>query len=86
MKTKIKLSHKAPGAKYYDVSEVVNPGTIEEYHRAIGVIIELEYGFEWEHIGTLRRSGSSFPRRNQALRALKIIHTKYKNGLTLKSI
>lgn len=85
MKTRVKLYHKSPEAKYFDVFEIVNAGTIEEYNRAIGVIIAWEFGFEWEHAATLRRGGG-YASRREALTALKHIHQQYKNGLTLKAI
>lgn len=86
MKTKSKLVFQNDIHKRWEIQEVVNAGTSEEYKRTMGIIESHVWGFEWEHTGTLRRSGSSFPRRDQALRALKMVHTKYKNGLTLKAI
>lgn len=86
MKTKSKLVSHSAGSKTFEVSEVIHAGTIEQYNRLIGYLFEAPHGVSWEHSATLRRSGSVFPKRSQALRALKIIHTKYKNGLTLKAI
>lgn len=82
MKTKVKKIHK----NIFEVCEVIHHGTIEQYDRQIGQIIEWEFGFEWEHTATLRRSGSCFPRRDQALRALKKVHQQHKNGLPLKAV
>ena len=86
MKTKSKLYHKAPGSETFEISEVVNPGTLEEYNRLIGYLVVMPHCVEWEHTATLRRSGSCFPRRDQALRALKKVHQQHKNGLTLKAV
>lgn len=86
MKTKLKKVFHGPISKSFEVSEVINPGTIEQYDRAIGHILEWEFGFEWEHLPTLRHSGSVLTTRADALRALKNIHQQYKNGLTLKTV
>lgn len=85
MKTKLKKVFHGPLSKTFEVSEVMNPGTIEQYDRAIGMIIEWGYGFEWEHLPTLRRGGL-LTNRAHALKALKKIHQDHKNGLTLKTL
>ncbi len=79
MQTRIKLIHKSATMKTYEVCEVVHPGTLEEFHRLIGVILEYGYGYEWEHSATKRHSGSCFPKRSQALRALKAVHQRLKH-------
>lgn len=86
MKTKSKLVKHSGGYITFEISEVINAGTPDQYLRLIGYLFERPCGVSWEHSATLRRSGSVFPKRSQALRALKMIHTKHKNGLTLKTL
>ena len=84
MKTTVRKIFQGVISKTFEVSEVVNAGTSEEYNRLIGTLTEWEWGFEWEHSATQRQSGSVFPKRAQALRALKQVHQEHKNGLTVK--
>lgn len=75
MKTKSKLISKSDKMKIFEICEVVHPGTLEQYNRLIGHIMEYEWGFEWE-ISSDRRSGSCFPSKAQALRGLKTAYRR----------
>lgn len=75
MKTKSKLISKSDKMKIFEICEVVHPGTLEQYNRLIGHIMEYEWGFEWE-LSSDRRSGSCFPSKAQALRGLKTAYRR----------
>ena len=75
MKTKSKLISKSDKMKIFEISEVVHPGTLEQYNRLIGYIMQYEWGFQWE-LTSDRRSGSCFPSKAQALRGLKTAYRR----------
>ena len=80
MKTKsILISKKFPD-RAWEISEVIHAGTVEQYNRLIGSIRESKCGYVWTHSGLNRESASYFPTKAQALRGLKIVHQRHKNG------
>ncbi|XKX17694.1 hypothetical protein MVUOKPPV_CDS0297 [Klebsiella phage phi1_175008] len=80
MKTKsILISKKFPN-RVWEICEVIHAGTIEQYNRLIGRIDETKWGYCWSLANC--ESASYFPTKAQALRALKIVHQKHKNGQT----
>lgn len=82
MKTKSILIHKNFPHRIWEICEVIHAGTIEEYNRSIGHVYEAKCGFLWGHSALNRESASYFTTKAQALRALKIVHQKHKNGQT----
>lgn len=82
MKTKSILISKKFPERVWEISEVIHAGTVEQYNRLIGSIREYKYGYVWTHSALNRESESCFPSKAQALRGLKIVHQKHKNGQT----
>lgn len=82
MKTKSILISKKSANRVWEINEVIHAGTIEQYNRLIGYIRDADYGYTWSHSALNRESGGYFPTKAQALRGLKLVHQKHKNGLT----
>lgn len=80
MKTKSILIKKQFPDRMWEISEVIHAGTIEAYNRLIGYIRETKSGYVWTHSALNRESASYFPTKAQALRGLKIVHQRHKNG------
>lgn len=82
MNTKSKLTNKNFPHRIWEISEVIHGGTTEEYQRLIGHVYETPSGYLWGHSALNRESQVYFTTKAGALRGLKSVHQKHKNGLT----